>query len=118
MTASHERLLTDVAFKLVSGKQGQLRLGNGTTLCFSKHSVHDPPSISFAADIPLLISIWDDSSPEWRPAQAVLRIQGQPIALKHWPDVYCYGKSHQWDGTKKNWFKWRVRFCSYFPSAT
>ncbi|KAH9007915.1 hypothetical protein EDB85DRAFT_1884154, partial [Lactarius pseudohatsudake] len=84
-----------------------LQLGNGTPLCFSRQSVPDPPSISFAKDLPRLVRMWDDSSPEWRPSEAVLHIQGEPIALKHWPAVYRYGKSRQWAGTKKNWANWR-----------
>ncbi|KAH9023513.1 hypothetical protein EDB84DRAFT_1564685 [Lactarius hengduanensis] len=82
-------------------------LGNGGSLCFSRQSVPDPPSISFAKDLPRLVRTWDDSSPEWCPSEAVLRIHGEPIALKHWPAVYRYGKSGQWAGTKKNWANWR-----------
>jgi hypothetical protein len=90
------------------GPQRQLRLGNGTTVCFSKQSIPDPPSILFSRDIPLLMRMWDDSSAEWDPVQAVLHIQGHPIALKHWHDVYCYGKAGHWAGTKKVWANWRV----------
>ena len=99
------------------GQQDSLRLGNGTVLCFSKQSVPDPPAISFATDIPWLIQIWDDSSAEWDPTRAVLRIQGQPIALKHWPDVYRYGTG-QWAGIKKTWANWQVSFCPRFCSVT
>jgi hypothetical protein len=60
------------------------------------------------ADIPQLMRMWDDSSAEWDPVQAVLHIQGQPIALKHWHDVYSYGKPGQWAGTKKIWANWQV----------
>ncbi|KAH8991650.1 hypothetical protein EDB83DRAFT_2239328 [Lactarius deliciosus] len=49
---------------------------------------------------------WDDSSPEWTPSEVVLPIQGEPIALKHWPTVYHYGKSGQWACTQKNWAHW------------
>jgi hypothetical protein len=106
VTASHEQLLTVVI--LMPGPQFQLRLGNGTMLCFSKQSVPDPPSIKFSDDIPQLMRMWDDSSAEWDPVQAVLHIQGQPIALKHWHDVYSYGKPGQWAGTKKIWANWQV----------
>ncbi|KAH9003273.1 hypothetical protein EDB86DRAFT_2826459 [Lactarius hatsudake] len=65
------------------------------------------PLVSFARDLPRLMRTWDDSSPEWTPSEAVLRIQGEPIALKHWPTVYRYSKSGQWACTKKNWAHWR-----------
>lgn len=86
-----------------------IELANGRILSFSKKSIPDPPSISFAKDLPRLVRIWDDGASEWTPADAVLRIQGEPIALKYWPDLYRYGKSHQWSGIKGNWTKWQVR---------
>jgi hypothetical protein len=90
-----------------SGPLESLDLGNGRTLCFAKQSVPDPPSISFARDLPRLMRMWDDDLPEWNPSEAVLRIQGEPIALKHWQRVYRYGKPGQWAGTKKNWTHWK-----------
>lgn len=84
-----------------------IRLGNGTLLPFTKQDIPDPPLISFAKDIPRLMRVWDDSTPEWSPSEAVLYVQGEPIALKHWPSLYRYGKSRQWAGTKKNWAHWR-----------
>jgi hypothetical protein len=97
------------------GPQAFLKLGNGKLLRFSRKSVCDPPAISFAKDIPKLMRMWDDSSEAWSPSEAVLHIQGEPIALKHWPDVYRYGKHGQWAGTKKNWAQWRVSFCLCAP---
>ncbi|KAH9032488.1 hypothetical protein EDB85DRAFT_2145603 [Lactarius pseudohatsudake] len=105
-TASHERPSTLAASDPGPLPVEYLKLANGV-LSFSKQSVPDPPSISFAKDIPRLIKMWDDGSPEWSPSEAVLRVQGVPIALKHWPVLYRYGKSGQWAGTKKNWAHWR-----------
>ncbi|KAH9020930.1 hypothetical protein EDB85DRAFT_2001884 [Lactarius pseudohatsudake] len=105
-TSSHQRPPT-LAVSVLRGPLDYLKLGNGRSLCFEKQSVPDPPLVSFAKDLPRLVRAWDDSSPEWTPSEAVLRIQGEPIALKHWPTVYRYGKSGQWAGTKKNWAHWR-----------
>ncbi|KAH9032088.1 hypothetical protein EDB84DRAFT_1438691 [Lactarius hengduanensis] len=105
-TSSHQRPPT-LAVSVLQGPLDYLKLGNGRSLCFEKQSVPDPPLVSFAKDLPRLVRAWDDSSPEWTPSEAVLRIQGEPIALKHWPTVYRYGKSGQWAGTKKNWAHWR-----------
>lgn len=88
-----------------------IELANGRMFRFSKWSIPDPPSISFAKDLPRLVRMWDDGSPEWNPSEAVLHIQGEPIALKYWPLLYRYGKPGQWTGTKKNWAKWQVRVC-------
>jgi hypothetical protein len=88
---------------------GCLVLGDGTTLFFSKsRCIPDPPAVSFAKDIPRLVRLRDDASPDWDPSNAVLCIQGKPVALKYWPEVYRYGKTGQWAGTKKNWAHWRV----------
>lgn len=92
-----------------------IKLGNGRELYFSKQTIPDPPAVSFARDLPLLMRIWDDKLPGWSPSEAVLRIEGEPIALKYWPDLYRYGKSRQWGGVKKSWAHWRV---SVAPSLT
>ncbi|KAH9026656.1 hypothetical protein EDB84DRAFT_1563675 [Lactarius hengduanensis] len=105
-TSSGERPLT-LAASTPPGPLEFLKLANGKLLCFSKRSIPDPPSISFARDLPRLMRMWDDSSPEWCPSEAVLHIEGEPIALKHWPALYRYGKSRQWAGTKKNWAHWQ-----------
>lgn len=85
-----------------------IKLANGRMLGFSKLSIPDPPSISFAKDVPRLVRMWDDSASEWDSSEAVLRVQGEPIALKYWPNLYRYGTG-QWAGIKKNWSKWQVR---------
>ena len=86
----------------------QLHLGNGVTLSFTKEEVSDPPAISFSGNIPLLIQMWDDRSDDWNPVDCVLHIQGQPIALIHWRDVYMYGKTGQWKGIQNRWTDWQV----------
>ena len=87
----------------------QLRLGNGTTLNFTKEEVGDPPAISFADDLHHLIQTWDDTSDDWDPFKCVLHIQGQPIAVIYWRDVYMYGKKGQWKGIQNRWTDWQVR---------
>src|ERR1700679_1813467 len=94
----------------------QLCLGNGTILNFTKEEVGDPPAISFANNIPCLIQTWDDTSDDWNPNKCVLHIQGQPIALVHWRDVYIYGKKGQWKGIQNIWTDWQV--CVLFINLT
>lgn len=86
----------------------QLCLGDGTILNFTKEEVGDPPAISFADDIPSLVQTWDDTSDDWDPIKCVLHIQGQPIALVYWRDVYIYGKKGQWKGIQNKWTDWQV----------
>ncbi len=86
----------------------QLCLGNGTILNFTKEEVGDPPAISFANDISCLIQTWNDTLNDWNPNKCVLHIQGQPIALIYWRDVYIYGKKGQWKGIQNRWTDWQV----------
>ncbi|KAF8270746.1 hypothetical protein EI94DRAFT_1885588 [Lactarius quietus] len=99
-TASFERPPPFTASN--SGPFKCLNLANGKSLSYSKQSIPDPPSISFSKDLHLMMHIWDDNAPEWTPSEAVLHLQGEPIALKHWRDLYRYGKLGQWKGTKKH----------------
>jgi hypothetical protein len=89
-----------------------IELANGRKLRFSKQSIPNPPPFSFVKDIPLLVRMWDDGSSKWNPLEAVLHIQGEPIALKYWQLLYRY--SGQWTGIKKNWGNWQVRVCSCY----
>lgn len=86
----------------------RLCLGNGTILDFTKEEVGDPPAISFANNISCLIQTWDDTLDGWNPDKCVLHIQGQPIALVYWRDVYIYGKKGQWKGIQNRWTDWQV----------
>jgi hypothetical protein len=92
----------------------QLRLGNGTTLNYTKEEVGDPPAISFADDLHHLIQTWDDTSDDWDPSKCVLHIQGQPIAVIYWRDIYIYGKRGQWKGIQNRWTDWQV--CALFAN--
>ncbi|KAN0133341.1 hypothetical protein V8E53_008781 [Lactarius tabidus] len=82
-----------------------IELANGRKLRFLKQSIPNPPPFSFVKDIPLLVRMWDDGSSKWNPLEAVLHIQGEPIALKYWQLLYRY--SGQWTGIKKNWGNWQ-----------
>ena len=90
----------------------RLCLGNGTILNFTKDEVGDPPAVSFANNISCLIQTWDDTLDDWNPNKCVLHIQGQPIALVYWRDVYIYGKKGQWKGIQNRWTDWQV--CVFF----
>ncbi|KAF8265745.1 hypothetical protein EI94DRAFT_1855058, partial [Lactarius quietus] len=56
-----------------------ITLGNGKTLSFSKLSVPDPPSISFARDLSQLMRIWDDTADVWTPRRQCCASKGSPL---------------------------------------
>ncbi|KAG2739599.1 hypothetical protein P692DRAFT_201729417 [Suillus brevipes Sb2] len=60
--------------------------------------------------------MWDDLSPHWG-GESVLTIGGHPIPLMYWPDVYRYGKTCQWQGTKSRWTEWRDVVTRYRQST-
>ncbi|KAG2029568.1 hypothetical protein BDR03DRAFT_880426, partial [Suillus americanus] len=49
--------------------------------------------------------------------ESVLTIGNRTIALKHWPDVYRYGKARQWEGIKSRWTEWRDVVSQYRQST-
>lgn len=89
-----------------------LKLANNLSITFSEDEVPDPPAVGFANNIPALDRMWDDTSSAWD-GHSDLVIQGKPIALIYWPDVYKYWKGTQWQGTKGRFSEWKVRFCFF-----
>jgi hypothetical protein len=108
--ASHASISSTLPTPSPTGHFTSLILGNKTTIRFSESETPDPPAVSFAHDIPRLNAMWDDTTPHWN-GSSVLVIQGHPIAITYWRDVYAYAKSkqNQWKGTKAKWFEWKVR---------
>ena len=94
-----------------------LFLGNGTRLRLTAHQIPDPPATSFANNIPRLNSMWDDTSAHWG-RESRLCIQGLPIALIHWPALYKYSGSKQWQGLKAKFFEWKVSPSFLLPASS
>jgi len=84
-----------------------ITLGSGVQVHFTVRDIPDPPAASFAHDIPRLNGMWDDTSEHWI-HWSVLVMAGHPIPLVYWPQVYRYGKTDQWKGTKSKWYEWKV----------
>ncbi len=99
-----------------------LVLANGTRVEFTAADVPPPPSMSFAHDIPLLNSMWDDASSHWG-NYSVLNIRGVYIPIIYWKKVYsrcpngggAAWKPKQWQSIKNNYSKWQVRFVNPVP---
>lgn len=84
-----------------------LTLANGNLLVIKHSDIPDPPSYSYANDLILLASLWDDSHPSW-PGTSPLVIRNTPIALKYWPEVYRNGGDSRWKAIKARWSDWKV----------
>lgn len=92
-----------------------LVLANGNRVEFTAADVPPPPSMSFAHDIPLINSMWDDTSLHWG-NYSVLNICGVYIPIIYWKKVYsrCPNgggsawKPKQWQSIKNNYSKWKV----------
>ncbi|KAG1887735.1 hypothetical protein F4604DRAFT_1916555 [Suillus subluteus] len=97
-----------------------IKLGDGSTVSFVVNNTPDPVAVTFIQDIPRLNAMWDDTSSHWG-GESVLTIEGHPIPIKYWPEVYHYGKTCQWEGTKSCWTDWRDvvdRYCKSSSEAT
>lgn len=90
-----------------TGRTRTLTLGDGTVLQLADSDIPDPPAVSFVNDIARLNSMWDDRTHHWE-GNSVMVIQGHPISLDLWPQLYRYGHDDQWKGTKSKWMDWRV----------
>ncbi|KAM5536758.1 hypothetical protein V8D89_009597, partial [Ganoderma adspersum] len=78
-----------------------LQLENGT-LTFDQWEIPDPPAQHFSKQIPKLFAEWDTGT--------LLRVSGQYIPLKHWPDIYrarAGGKPGVWDTLKVEFANWK-----------
>ncbi|KAG1883400.1 hypothetical protein F4604DRAFT_1920608 [Suillus subluteus] len=93
-----------------------LKLGDGTKVSFVVNNVPDPVAVTFKENIPRLNAMWDDTSPYWK-EESVLMIEGRPIPIVYWSDVYHYGKYGQWQGTKSQWTGWRDVISRYRQST-
>lgn len=76
-------------------------------ISFAISDTPDPVAVTFVQDIPRLNAMWDDTSSHWG-RESVLTIGGHPIPVMYWPEVYRYGRTRQWEGTKSRWTDWRV----------
>ncbi|EDR01109.1 uncharacterized protein LACBIDRAFT_333492 [Laccaria bicolor S238N-H82] len=83
-----------------------LTLTSGTVLIFTADDIPELAYIRINKDIPLLASMWDDSSSAWS-GVSVTTIQGHYVALKFWPKLYRYWKPAAWKAKKGEWFKWK-----------
>ncbi|KAJ3804795.1 hypothetical protein F5876DRAFT_82601 [Lentinula aff. lateritia] len=87
-----------------------IKIAHGRSLNFESADICDPRQISFATNIPRLECVWDDEGPNWDPADCgvnLLSINGTPIALRYWPEVFSGKKDAHWKALKKNWTEWK-----------
>lgn len=109
ITSSPQPALSNIEDQ--SHRQYKIKFRDNTTLAFTQAEVPDPPAVSFADNLPKLNAMWDDSPEHWG-GESCLSISGRAIPLVYWPEVYRYGKKHQWKGTKGKWHEWKVCFSS------
>ncbi|KAJ3847120.1 hypothetical protein EV368DRAFT_51723 [Lentinula lateritia] len=85
-----------------------IKIAHGQLVNFESADIRDPRQILFATNIPRLECIWD--GPNWDPADCganLLSINGTPIALRYWPEVFSGKKDARWKALKKNWTEWK-----------
>ncbi|KAJ3711922.1 hypothetical protein C8R42DRAFT_687701 [Lentinula raphanica] len=88
----------------------ELTIGHGQVIRYRLSSIREPNMISFSGSIDRLDRVWDDERPNWDPTdcgQNLLKINGVPIALRYWQEVFCGKRSSIWPWLKKHWNEWR-----------
>lgn len=89
-----------------------IQLGNRKVIDITEDDVPNPTALTFAHDIAHLNCIWDDTSGFWDGSKAAFAINGERIALMHWPVLYGRWKGLQWEGLKKLFSEWKVYYLS------
>jgi hypothetical protein len=93
-----------------------ITLARGVRIVFTESDVPRPPSVSFARDVqndfPVLNGMWDDHTEHWAGA-SFLYIQGHPIPIIYWKEVYSAKQGNgwkpgEWKLIKGNHFDWKV----------
>ncbi|KAF5375456.1 hypothetical protein D9757_009967 [Collybiopsis confluens] len=96
-----------------------IKLGYGQILQFRYSEIPNPAlQISFSDNIARLGRVWDDEADgndvhaemKWDPADCanLLSINGTPVALRYWCDVYKGKKDRRWTLLKGTWTEWKV----------
>lgn len=85
-----------------------IQIGHDHFITTRQINIPCPPRVSFSKDIEKLNRVWDDLSPSWNPAESALIIDGKPVPVKYWRDVYMYRLPGQWKGLKSPWGEWKV----------
>ncbi|KAJ4476811.1 hypothetical protein C8R41DRAFT_963939, partial [Lentinula lateritia] len=105
----------------VEEKSFEIILANQKLLRFKYHDIPEPSlQLSFTHDIARLDRIWDDKGSHWDPMDCatVSSINGVPVALCYWQQIYKGKKDQHWDGIKGMWSEWRYvaeRYWSITP---
>ncbi|KAK6969682.1 hypothetical protein R3P38DRAFT_2587441, partial [Favolaschia claudopus] len=81
-------------------------LGNGTVISMTVSEIRmlTIPATSFAENIERLNQMWDDTSTHWQ-GDSVLKIDGNAIALIHWPAIFK--TTGVWSAHKSTWGEWK-----------
>jgi hypothetical protein len=77
---------------------------DGERLTFDISAVPNPPTVSFADNVELLLGEWYSSSR--------LVVAGHGIPIRHWDKFYMKKhkiKPHAWDSLRSTWHNWKVR---------
>ncbi|KAJ3925620.1 MAG: hypothetical protein NXY57DRAFT_1043959 [Lentinula lateritia] len=88
----------------------KLTIGHGKAIYYKYSQVHEPCQISFVTDIAGLDRVWDDEQPNWDPLDCgrnLLAINGIPIALKYWKQVFSRKNDSAWSWLKRLWVEWK-----------
>ncbi|KAJ3870872.1 hypothetical protein F5051DRAFT_434300, partial [Lentinula edodes] len=109
-TSINESPANSITFANEHEKVYVVTVGFGKIVRYKERDLCEPPSITFATNISRLDRVWDDEQPSWDPEDCgknLLSINGVPIALRYWRDVFSGKKNSVWASLKKLWSEWK-----------
>ncbi|GAW03847.1 hypothetical protein LENED_005599 [Lentinula edodes] len=100
--------------------ENQLTIAHGKVIKYQYSEVREPRQISFVADVARLDCVWDDEGPNWDPLDCgknLLEINGTPVALRYWCDIFRGKGDGTWSWLKKYWTEWKYVAEQYRASS-
>ncbi|KAJ3846397.1 hypothetical protein EV368DRAFT_69959 [Lentinula lateritia] len=101
-------------------RSDEVTIGHGQVIYYKYREVREPRQISFVTDIARLDRVWDDEQPNWDPVDcgSLLEINGAPIALKYWKQVFSHKNDGAWSWLKRLWVEWKYVAERYRSSSS
>ncbi|KAJ3911752.1 hypothetical protein F5877DRAFT_85575 [Lentinula edodes] len=101
-------------------RSDEVTIGHGQVIYYKYREVREPRQISFVTDIARLDRVWDDEQPNWDPVDcgSLLEINGAPIALKYWKQVFSRKHDGAWSWFKRLWVEWKYVAERYRSSSS
>ncbi|KAK0194668.1 hypothetical protein F5146DRAFT_999018 [Armillaria mellea] len=102
---------TDATGGGIDGVQNRvLHLADGQELVYSEAVLPVEPPTQYGNTMGRLISVWSNETPYYQIPEDPfypIKVNGIPIPIKYWKDMYLRSSNRQWEQMKSPWMKWK-----------